>query len=103
MQFHNSLTSRRNYLQWMGAAGLSAAGFPSLGQTSNWPDKPVRWVVPFAPGGTSSIVARSIGAELTKQLGVPFVIDNKGGGGGVPAMQREQLVGRRDLRRGHWV
>jgi len=85
MQFENK--SRREHLKWMGAAGLSASGFPALGQTSNWPDKPVRWIVPFAPGGTSSIVARSIGAELTKQLGVPFVIDNKGGGGGVPAMQ----------------
>jgi tripartite-type tricarboxylate transporter receptor subunit TctC len=85
MQFEDM--SRRNHLKLMGAAGLSAAGFPALGQTSNWPDKSVRWIVPFAPGGTSSIVARSIGAELTKQLGVPFVIDNKGGGGGVPAMQ----------------
>ena len=85
MPFEN--VNRRNHLKCLGAAGLSAVGFSSLGQTSNWPDKPVRWVVPFAPGGTSSIVARSIGAELTKQLGVPFVIDNKGGGGGVPAMQ----------------
>ena len=87
MAFEEEKSSRRDHLKWLGAAGLSAAGFPALGQTSNWPDKPVRWIVPFAPGGTSSIVARSIGAELTKQLGVPFVIDNKGGGGGVPAMQ----------------
>ena len=43
--------------------------------------------MPFAPGGTSSIVGRTIGTELTRQMGVPFVIDNKGGGGGVPAMQ----------------
>ena len=85
MAFENM--NRRDHLKWMGAAGLSAAGLPALGQTSNWPEKAVRWIVPFAPGGTSSIVARSIGAELTKQLGVPFVIDNKGGGGGVPAMQ----------------
>ena len=83
---HGSM-NRRDHLKLIGAAGMAAAGLPALGQTSNWPDKPVRWVVPFAPGGTSSIVARSIGAELTKQLGVPFVIDNKGGGGGVPAMQ----------------
>ena len=75
MQFEDM--NRRNHLKLMGAAGLSAAGFPALGQTSNWPDKSVRWIVPFAPGGTSSIVARSIGVELTKQLGVPFVIDNK--------------------------
>ena len=78
--------SRRDALKWAGAAGLAASGLPSMAQ-SGWPSKPIRWIVPFAPGGTSSIVARTIAAELTKQMGVSFVIDNKGGGGGVPAMQ----------------
>lgn len=78
--------NRRSFLRGIGAAAL-ATTLPSFGQTSNWPEKPVRWIIPFAPGGTSSIVARSIATELTKQLGVPFVIDNRGGGGGVPAMQ----------------
>jgi len=78
--------SRRDALKWAGAAGLATAGLPSMAQ-SGWPSKPIRWIVPFAPGGTSSIVARTIAAELTKQMGVSFVIDNKGGGGGVPAMQ----------------
>ena len=77
---------RRDYLKLMGGAGLAAAGLPALAQDA-WPTKPIRWIVPFAPGGTSSIVARSISAELTKQMGTAFVIDNKGGGGGVPAMQ----------------
>jgi tripartite-type tricarboxylate transporter receptor subunit TctC len=44
-------------------------------------------VVPFAPGGTSTIVARSFAAEMEKGLGQSFVIENKGGGGGNPAMQ----------------
>jgi tripartite-type tricarboxylate transporter receptor subunit TctC len=43
--------------------------------------------VPFAPGGTSSIVARSIGAEMEKGLGQPIIIDNRPGGGGNVAMQ----------------
>jgi tripartite-type tricarboxylate transporter receptor subunit TctC len=77
---------RRDYLKWMGAAGLMASGLPSHAQSA-WPNKPIRWIVPFAPGGTSSIVARTIATELTKQMGVSFIIDNKGGGGGVPAMQ----------------
>jgi tripartite-type tricarboxylate transporter receptor subunit TctC len=46
----------------------------------------VRLVVPFAPGGSSSLVARSIAAEMEKGLGQPFVIENKGGGGGNLAM-----------------
>jgi tripartite-type tricarboxylate transporter receptor subunit TctC len=77
---------RRDYLKWMGAAGLAASGVSGHAQSA-WPNKPIRWIIPFAPGGTSSIVARGIAAQLTKQMGVSFVIDNKGGGGGVPAMQ----------------
>jgi tripartite-type tricarboxylate transporter receptor subunit TctC len=44
-------------------------------------------VVPFAPGGSSSIVARSVAAEMEKGLGQPIIIDNKPGGGGNVAMQ----------------
>lgn len=79
----NTALSRRRLL--VGAAASLA--LPALHAQGSWPNKPIRWIVPFAPGGTSSIVARTIAAELTKQMGVSFVIDNKGGGGGVPAMQ----------------
>jgi len=54
---------------------------------AQYPTKPIRLVVPFAPGGSSSIVARSIGAEMEKGLGQPIVIDNRPGGGGNVAMQ----------------
>ncbi|HKU45244.1 MAG TPA: tripartite tricarboxylate transporter substrate binding protein [Burkholderiales bacterium] len=52
----------------------------------SYPTKPIRLVVPFAPGGSSTIVARSVAAEMEKALGQSFVIENKGGGGGNPAM-----------------
>jgi len=47
----------------------------------------VRFVVPFAPGGTSEIVARTVAQELSKQLGQTVYVENKGGGAGLPAMQ----------------
>lgn len=56
-------------------------------QTQAWPTKPIRFVVPFAPGGTSEVVARSVAAELTKQLGQTVYVENKPGGAGVTAMQ----------------
>src|SRR5213075_159715 len=51
-----------------------------------YPAKPIRLVVPFAPGGSSSIVARSFAAEMSKALGQELYIENKGGGGGNVAM-----------------
>jgi len=51
-----------------------------------YPTKPIRLVVPFAPGGSSSIVARSVAAEMSKALGQEIYIENKGGGGGNLAM-----------------
>lgn len=53
---------------------------------SDWPTKPIRFVVPFAPGGTSEIVARAVAAELTKQLGQTVYVENKPGGAGTVAM-----------------
>ncbi|HXU41291.1 MAG TPA: tripartite tricarboxylate transporter substrate binding protein [Burkholderiales bacterium] len=52
----------------------------------SYPAKPIRLVVPFAPGGSSTLVARFVSEEMAKGLGESFVIENKGGGGGNPAM-----------------
>jgi tripartite-type tricarboxylate transporter receptor subunit TctC len=57
----------------------------SLAQT-NWPQKPIRFIVPVVPGGTSDIVSRLTAQELSKLLPYPVMIENKAGGGGVPAM-----------------
>ena len=51
-----------------------------------FPSKAIRLVVPFAPGGSSSLVARSVAAEMSKALGYEIYIENKGGGGGNLAM-----------------
>ena len=56
-------------------------------EAQNYPSKPIRLVVPFAPGGSSSLVARFMAAEMEKGLGKQIVIENKPGGGGNIAMQ----------------
>ena len=76
--------TRRDTLA-LGAAAL-LANTDALAQ-STWPTKPVRFLVPFAPGGTSEIVARSVAAELTRQIGQSVFVENKPGAAGVIAMQ----------------
>jgi tripartite-type tricarboxylate transporter receptor subunit TctC len=53
----------------------------------DYPSRPIRLLVPFAPGGSSSIVARLYAEEMSKGLGQQIIIENKGGGGGNIAMQ----------------
>ena len=52
----------------------------SVGQT--WPARPIKWIVPFAPGGTTDILARTVGEKLAVALGQPVIIENKPGAGG---------------------
>jgi tripartite-type tricarboxylate transporter receptor subunit TctC len=75
--------SRRRLLQ-AGAAGLAAPAVLRVSPArASWPqDKPVKIVVPFAPGGPTDIMARIVGAHLSDKLKGAFVIENKAGAGG---------------------
>ena len=67
-------------------AAIALASIATLAQGQAWPSKPIKWVVPFAPGGTTDILARTVGEKLAVALGQPVIIENKpGAGGGVGA------------------
>ena len=70
--------SRRNSLKILGA-GMASMGLPAL---AAWPDKPIKIVVTFPPGGSSDVLARVMAEQLARKLGQSVVIDNKPGAGG---------------------
>jgi tripartite-type tricarboxylate transporter receptor subunit TctC len=61
---------------------VSVGGAPAQAAESKFPDRPLRYIVPFPPGGSTDIVARIVAAALGENLGVQVVIDNRGGAAG---------------------
>jgi tripartite-type tricarboxylate transporter receptor subunit TctC len=78
--------SRRQLLM-AGTATASTLLLPPSYAQGAWPSKPLRLVVPFAPGGSSEIVARAIAGEMAKTIGQNVFVDNKPGAAGNIAMQ----------------
>src|SRR5664279_2227946 len=81
----------RKRIAWV--AAVVFALLPALCAAQAWPAKPIKWIVPFAPGGTTDILARTVSEKLTGALGVPVVVENKpGAGGGVGAGLGAEIV-----------
>ena len=83
----NKLTGRRRFIRNLTALGALAslpavAQPPSTSSGQAWPTKPVRFIVPFPPGGTTDPMARMVGAKLNASLGQQFIVDNRPGASG---------------------
>jgi tripartite-type tricarboxylate transporter receptor subunit TctC len=72
---------RRQFLHLAaGAAAIPAVS--RIARAATYPSRPVRWIVPYPPGGATDIQARLLGQWLSDRLGQPFIIENRPGGGG---------------------
>lgn len=80
------MMTRKNMLS-LGVLAALATALPAIAQPAAWPDKPIKFVVPFSPGGVSDGVARLIAQHLGQRLGQPVVIDNKPGVSGIVGTQ----------------
>lgn len=65
---------------------LLSIWLPISGQAQTFPSKPLRIIVPFAPGGPTDVMARTIAKTMSQSMGQPVIIENKAGGGGLIAL-----------------
>ena len=78
----------RRWFQVLALSVLGALSLPSALAQSDYPNRPIKMVVAFPPGGTSDVLGRMMADELTKVLKQPVVVENIGGAGGIVGMDR---------------
>ncbi len=67
--------------------GVTLLGLSALGQAQDFPNRPIKLLIPYPPGGVPDTVARSVAPAIQQELGQPFVLENRPGAGGLTAMQ----------------
>lgn len=72
---------------WIVMCTLGLGALPGLASAQTYPGKPVRWIVPFQPGGTTDIIARLVGQKLSESWNQPVVIENRPGASGAIGTQ----------------
>ena len=70
---------RRTLLSALAAAGAASAAPWAAAQSANWPDQPLRWVVPYPAGGGTDVLARTVAEAMRQTLGQQIVVDNRPG------------------------
>jgi tripartite-type tricarboxylate transporter receptor subunit TctC len=78
---------RRQFVQ-LAAAAMAAYAAPRIASAQSYPEKPVRMIVPYAPGGPTDVITRLVAQRLTDHVGKQFFVENLGGGGGNIGMGR---------------
>ncbi len=82
-QSHSTARITRRSVLAGGAAAFAATPFLSrVSKAAAWPDHPVKFVVPFAAGGTTDILGRLVAQKLSEEYGQQFIVENKPGAGG---------------------
>ena len=75
---------RRQFLKLAGAAAVGTFSISKASaQAETWPNKPVKLILPYAPGGATDLIGRPWAEKLSQAFGQQFVIDNRGGAGGM--------------------
>lgn len=76
------IIQRSFLLSLVGAVAFGMASVTPVGAAEKWPDKPITYIVPFAPGGATDILGRTYSQMIGETLGVAVVVENKPGTGG---------------------
>jgi tripartite-type tricarboxylate transporter receptor subunit TctC len=86
MKIHRTHAQRRRFLG-ASLAALSTFALTGPSNAQNWPDRPIKLLVPFAAGGNIDVTGRLMAARLSEALGQQMVVENRVGGGGIIAME----------------
>jgi len=92
--------NRRVPLVALAAAILACS--PLVATAQNYPTRPITYIVPFTPGGSTDVIGRTVAQSLAAALGQPVVVENKPGAAGAVGAGAVARAGRSRRRRAYW-